>query len=91
MKFWPIIGGIAFSVTLAGCADKSRPIATPSFQTPGTTQAADVITQPAVTGTVWIRQPIELPPEAVLTVTLSDASLSNVPATVISQRVMRTH
>ncbi len=91
MKLWPIIGGIAVSVTLSGCADKSRPIATPAFQTPGTAQAAEVITQPAVTGTVWIRQPIALPPDAVLTVTLSDATLPNVPSTVISQRVMRTH
>ena len=45
---------------------------------------------PAVTGSVNIRQRIALPPDAVLTVTLSDASLADAPSKVIAQRAVRT-
>ncbi len=90
MKLWQVIGGVAISVTLAGCADKSQPVATPAFKTPGTAEQSASIRQPAVTGTVWIRQRVALPPDAVLTVTLSDASISDTPSTVIAQRVVRT-
>ncbi len=90
MKLWQILGGVAFLATLAGCTDKGHQVATPAFKTPGTAEQADAIRQPAVTGTVWIRQRIALPPDAVLTVTLSDASRPDVPSTVISQRVVRT-
>ncbi len=37
-------------------------------------------------GTINIRQRIALPPDAVLTVTLSDASLADAPARVLSQK-----
>ncbi len=90
MKLWQIIGGAALSVTLAGCADQGHAVATPAFKTPGTAEQAAAIRQPSVSGTVWIRQPVALPPDAVLTVTLSDASISDAPSTVISQRVVRT-
>jgi len=90
MKLWQTLGGVVFLATLAGCADKGHQIATPAFKTPGSAEQADAIRQPAVSGTIWIRQRLALPPDAVLTVTLSDASLSDVPSTVISQRVMRT-
>ncbi|WP_213993358.1 YbaY family lipoprotein [Sodalis sp. dw_96] len=90
MKLWQTIGGVIFLATLSGCADKGHQVATPAFKTPGTADEAQAIRQPAVTGTVWIRQRLALPPDAVLTVTLSDASLSDVPSTVISQRVIRT-
>jgi putative lipoprotein len=43
-----------------------------------------------VTGSVNIRQRIALPPDAVLTVTLSDASLADAPSKVIAQRAVRT-
>ncbi|MDR8340366.1 glycoprotein-polysaccharide metabolism protein, partial [Acinetobacter baumannii] len=46
--------------------------------------------QPSVTGTINIRQRIALPPDAVLTVTLSDASLADAPARVLSQKAVRT-
>jgi putative lipoprotein len=45
---------------------------------------------PAVKGSVNIRQRIALPPDAVLTVTLSDASLADAPSKVIAQLVTRT-
>lgn len=89
MKLWQIVGSAAVAVTLAGCADKSADIPTPAFKTPGTAQSA-AIAQPAVTGTVYIRQRIALPPDAVLTVTLSDATIPDTPSKVISQRVVRT-
>ena len=43
-----------------------------------------------MTGSVNIRQRIALPPDAVLTVTLSDASLADAPSKVIAQRAVRT-
>lgn len=89
MKLWQIVGGTALSLTLAGCASHSAPPPPP----PGvesTASAQTTIAQPAVTGTVNINQRIALPPNAVLTVTLSDASLADAPSRVIAQRVGRT-
>lgn len=90
MKLWQIIGGAVVSVTLAGCADKGNAVAPPAAQTPATVEQAASIRQPSVTGIVWIGQPVALAPNSVLTVTLSDASISDTPSTVISQKVMRT-
>ncbi|MBP2170166.1 putative lipoprotein [Erwinia toletana] len=89
MKFWHLMSGAALAVALAGCADKSADIPTPTLgaQTAGQ-QAA--IAQPNVSGSVYIRQRIALPPDAVLTVTLSDASLADAPSKVLSQRAVRT-
>ncbi|QHM70162.1 YbaY family lipoprotein [Mixta intestinalis] len=84
MKFWHVMSGVALAVALAGCADKSANIPVP---TPGT---ESTITQPNVSGSVYIRGNFTLPADAALTVTLSDASLSDAPAKVLSQRVVRT-
>ncbi len=48
------------------------------------------IQQPNVSGTIWIHQKVALPPDAVLTVTLSDASLADAPSKVVAQRAVRT-
>lgn len=89
MKLWHVMSGAALAVALAGCADKSADVPTPTLgsQTAGQ-QAA--IAQPNVSGTVWIRQRIALPPDAVLTVTLSDASVADAPSKVLAQRAVRT-
>lgn len=89
MKLWQMIAGVALGTTLAGCADKSANIPTPAFKAPGTAQQG-AISQPAVSGTVYIRQRIALPPNAALTVTLSDATIPDTPSKVIAQRVVRT-
>ena len=84
MKLWQMVGGAAaLTITLAGCAHKNADVPT---QTASQTQ----IQGPTVQGSVNIRQRIALPPDAVLTVTLSDASLADAPSRVISQRAMRT-
>lgn len=90
MKIVPMLSGIAVAVALSACADKSADIQTPAPNpsAAGATQAA--IQQPSVTGTVWIRQKVALPPDAVLTVTVSDASLADAPSKVIAQKVTRT-
>lgn len=80
------------ALALSGCAtDNSAAIPTP---TPGPGPSAlsqhISIKQPSVTGNVLIRQRIALPPDAILTVTLADASLADAPSKVLSQRVMRT-
>jgi len=48
------------------------------------------ITGPNVSGVVNISQRVALPPDAVLTVTLSDASMADAPSRVIAQKVART-
>ncbi|MDX5628108.1 MULTISPECIES: YbaY family lipoprotein [unclassified Brenneria] len=93
MKLWHILGSITLSMVLAACADRSGPGVSPEAGAPpvsGNAAQASAISQPAVTGTVNIRQRIALPPNAALTVTVSDASLADAPSKVITQRVTRT-
>ncbi|TPG64157.1 YbaY family lipoprotein [Ewingella americana] len=90
MKLWQIVGGTALSLTLAGCASQHS---TPAQEAPANTSASPsgpAITGPNVSGTVNISQRIALPPDAVLTVTMSDASMSDAPSRVIAQKVART-
>ncbi|EPE3192397.1 YbaY family lipoprotein [Cronobacter malonaticus] len=92
MKLVHMLSGLAVAVALAGCAqDKSADIAVPA-PNPNTSGVATkpVIKQPNVSGTVWIRQKVALPPDAVLTVTLSDATQANSPSKVLAQKVVRT-
>jgi len=89
MKLWQIVGGVAvLTITLAGCAHQSTEVPTPAKSTPAVSQAQ--IQGPAVKGSVNIRQRIALPPDTVLTVTLSDASLADAPSKVIAQLVTHT-
>jgi putative lipoprotein len=89
MKLWQIVGGAtALTIALAGCAQKSAKVPTPTAGNAAIAQTQ--IQGPAVTGSVNIRQRIALPPDAVLTVTLSDASLADAPSKVIAQRAVRT-
>lgn len=92
MKFWQILGCITLSMALAACADRSNDGVSPETGTPvaAASEQHSVPSLPTVSGTVNIRQRIALPADAVLTVTLSDASLSDAPSKVISQRVTRT-
>ncbi|HAK4117737.1 TPA: hypothetical protein H1T73_001645 [Salmonella enterica] len=87
MKLVHIVSGLAVAISLAACADKSADIQTPA-PNPNMSITANqsTIQQPNVSGTVWIRQKVALPPDAVLTVTLSDASLAD----VLSQKAVRT-
>lgn len=91
MKLVHMLSGLAVAVSLAACADKSADIQTPA-PNPNTSIAATkpAIQQPNVSGTVWIRQKVALPPDAVLTVTLSDASLADSPSKIIAQKAVRT-
>ncbi|QTF09483.1 hypothetical protein HC231_17375 [Brenneria izadpanahii] len=92
MKLWHILGSITLSMTLAACADRNDYGVSP--ETGASVTAASTqhpaVSMPSVTGTVNIRQRIALPADAVLTVTVSDASLSDAPSKVISQHVTRT-
>ncbi len=88
MKLWQMVGGAAaLTITLAGCAHKNADVPT---QTANAAASQTHIQGPVVHGSVNIRQRIALPPDAVLTVTLSDASLADAPSRVISQQAMRT-
>ncbi|HFZ8993872.1 TPA: YbaY family lipoprotein [Citrobacter freundii] len=91
MKLVHMVSGLAVAVALAACADKSADIQTPA-PNPNTSGVATqpVIQQPNVSGTVWIRQKVALPPNAVLTVTLSDASMADAPSKVLSQKAVHT-
>lgn len=88
MKFWRVAGGAVLVVSLAGCAHQGADVPVPAPA--GVTAAAAPIALPAVQGTVNIRERIALPPDAVVTVTLSDASLADAPSRVIAQKAIRT-
>ncbi|WP_156292445.1 YbaY family lipoprotein [Serratia oryzae] len=89
MKLWHKVGGVAvLAVTLAGCTHQSANMPTPAHNASAVSPAQ--MQDPAVRGSVNIRQRIALPPDAVLTVTLSDASLADAPSKVIAQSVTRT-
>ena len=84
MKLVHMASGLAVAIALAACADKSADIQTPAPAANTSISATQqpAIQQPNVSGTVWIRQKVALPPDAVLTVTLSDASLADAPKAV---------
>jgi len=92
MKFVHMLSGLAVAVALSACADKSADIPTPA-PNPNTPAAVNqaAITQPNVSGSIWIRQKVALPPDAVLTVTVSDATQANAPSKVIAQKAVRTN
>ncbi|MFE8149038.1 YbaY family lipoprotein [Brenneria goodwinii] len=92
MKLWHIFGSITLSMVLTACADRSDYGTSPETGAPVNAASAQhqTLSMPAVTGTVNIRQRIALPADAVLTVTVSDASVPDAPSKVISQRVSRT-
>ena len=85
MKLVHMASGLAVAIALAACADKSADIQTPAPAANTSISATQqpAIQQPNVSGTVWIRQKVALPPDAVLTVTLSDASLADAPSKAV--------
>lgn len=90
MKLWQIVGGTALSFALAGCATHQQ---TPPPESPNSTaspSSSPAITGPNVSGVVNIAQNVALPSDAVLTVTLSDASQPDAPSRIIAQKVART-
>lgn len=89
MKLWQVVSGITLIAAAVGCADRSKPVPVPVYGASGPGQQAAIV-QPNVSGTIYIRQRVALPPDAVLTVTLSDASQSDAPSKVLSQRVVHT-
>jgi putative lipoprotein len=89
MKLWQVISGMTLAATITGCADHSKPVPTPTLGSAVASQQS-AIKQPNVSGSVYIRQRIALPPDAVLTVTLADASLADAPSKVLAQRAVRT-
>lgn len=89
MKLWQVVSGITLIAAAAGCADRSKPVPVPTLGASAAGQQA-AIAQPNVSGSIYIRQRVALPPDAVLTVTLSDASLSDAPSKVLAQRAVHT-
>ena len=91
MKLVPMLSGVAIAVALSACAGKSAQVPVPAADPNGiNTLSQQPIQQPNVSGTIWIKQKVALPPDAVLTVTLSDASLADAPSKVVAQRAVRT-
>ena len=84
MKFRYMFVAAALAMAVSGCANTNNETAA---ETSVATTADQTLT---VQGSVMIRQRIALPPDAVLTVTLSDATLADAPSKVISQWVTRT-
>ena len=91
MKLVPMLSGVAIAVALSACAGKSAQVPVPAADPNGiNTLSQQSIQQPNVSGTIWIKQRVALPPDAVLTVTLSDASLADSPSKVLAQQATRT-
>ena len=91
MNLVPMLSGVAIAVALSACAGKSAQVPVPAADPNGiNTLSQQSIQQPNVSGTIWIKQKVALPPDAVLTVTLSDASLADAPSKVVAQRAVRT-
>ncbi|QDX30777.1 YbaY family lipoprotein [Dickeya poaceiphila] len=92
MRLWHIFGGITVLSALSGCVNNHSTVSEAAAPAIGQVQrlSQPVSGMPTVTGTINIRQKIALPPDSVLTVTVSDASIPDVPSKVISQRVIRT-
>ncbi|KGQ11234.1 putative lipoprotein ybaY [Beauveria bassiana D1-5] len=92
MKLVPMLSALAIAVAVAGCSHKSADVPTPAPSASAGAASAQQsnIALPNVSGTAWIRQRVALPPDAVLTVTVSDASLADAPSKVIAQKVTRT-
>ena len=91
MKLVPMLSGVAIAVALSACAGKSAQVPVPAADPNGiNTLSQQSIQQPNVSGTIWINQKVALPPDAVLTLTLSDASLADAPSKVVAQRAVRT-
>ncbi len=84
MKLWHILGGITLSVVLTGAAAAATTV------TDSPTAAQTQLAMPAVSGTINLHQRIALPPDAALTVTVSDASVSDAPSRVLAQKVAWT-
>jgi putative lipoprotein len=85
MKLVPMLSGVAIAVALSACAGKSAQVPVPAADPNGiNTLSQQSIQQPNVSGTIWIKQKVALPPDAVLTVTLSDASLADAPSKVLA-------
>ncbi len=82
MKSMHIITGLAVALSVTACADRTdMPAPAPVISATSN--------QPVISGAVYVRQRIALPPGAVLTVTLSDASGGTGPTKVIAQKVTR--
>lgn len=92
MKLTPLLSSLAIAIAITGCAQQNSQTAAPQAPNPYSiaTLSQGNAQQPSVTGNVNIRQRVALPADAVLTVTLSDASLADAPAKVLSQKVVRT-
>lgn len=93
MKFAYMFSALAVAATLTACANHHSTSSSAQAAAPdpyGIATLSVAQQQPSVMGTINIRQRIALPPDAVLTVTLSDASLADAPARVLSQKAVRT-
>ncbi|STR41227.1 glycoprotein-polysaccharide metabolism [Klebsiella michiganensis] len=79
MKFAYMLSALAVAATLSACANNHNSnAANQAAPDPyGIASLSSSQQQPNVSGTINIRQRVALPPDAVLTVTLSDASLAD--------------
>ena len=92
MKFAYMFSALAVAATLTACAN-NHSASTSNAAAPdpyGIASLSASQQQPNVSGTIAIRQKVALPPDAVLTVTLADASLADAPARVLAQKAVRT-
>lgn len=93
MKFAYMLSALAVASALTACANNHSNSANNNAAAADPYGIASLTSsqqQPNVSGTISIRQKVALPPDAVLTVTLSDASLADAPSRVLAQKAVRT-
>ncbi|MGS3448066.1 YbaY family lipoprotein [Klebsiella electrica] len=93
MKFAYMLSALAIATALTACANNHGANTASHAAAPDPYGIASLTSsqqQPNVSGTISIRQKVALPPDAVLTVTLSDASLADAPSRVLAQKTVRT-
>ncbi len=93
MKLVHMASGLAVAIALAACADKNAGYSDARhrlqirlFQQHNNQLSSNRMS-PVPSGSI---QKVALPPDAVLTVTLSDASLADAPSKVLAQKAVRT-
>lgn len=85
---WQIVGGAALAVSLTGCAHRGADVQAPTAGSTAT--EIESAAHSVVRGTVNLRERVALPPDAVVTIRLSDVSRADAPSRVITQQVVRT-
>lgn len=90
MKLYQVIMGFILMTLLMGCEGNNNKTQETKFGTPQNTTKKSIESS-VINGQVVIQQRVILPENAVVTVTLADTSIAELPALILSQKYYDTH